>query len=156
MEMRATMQTGSMRLPPNAFDFLRFVLASLVVLSHSYPLATGTEAHEPLALVTHGQITFGALAVDSFFVISGFLILHSWRSDPRPVPFLRKRVLRIYPAFLVAATIDAFIVAPAFSRNGWSVIDGEFVGRFAWNAVRLLAITPGAAFPDNPAPGTVN
>jgi len=156
MEMRTSMHTGSARLPANAFDFLRFVLASLVVLSHSYPLSTGTEAHEPLAIATHGQITFGALAVDSFFVISGFLILHSWRSDPRALPFLRKRILRIYPAFLVAAAIDAFIVTPAFSKGGLSVLDGEFVGRFAWNAVRLLAITPGPAFPDNPAPDTVN
>jgi peptidoglycan/LPS O-acetylase OafA/YrhL len=144
------------RLPANNFDFLRFAFASLVVLSHSYPLATGTEAQEPLALATRGQLTFGALAVDCFFIISGFLILHSWLSNPTPVDYLRKRVLRIYPAFLVVAVIDAFIVAPLFSTAGFTAVGSDFVTRFVLEALRLDATVPGPAFAANPAPGTVN
>ncbi len=144
------------RLPANNFDFLRFALASLVVFSHSFPLATGTEDYEPLSVLTGRQVTFGALAVDSFFVISGFLILHSWHATPRVGAFLRKRVLRIYPAFLVAAALDAFIIAPAFSAGSWPPLDLGFVTRFVANALRLEAIAPGATFVGNPAAGPVN
>src|SRR4051812_27372591 len=135
------------RLPANNFDFLRFAFASLVILSHSYPLATGTEDREPLALATHGQLTLGALAVDCFFIISGFLILHSWQSNPAPLDYLRKRVLRIYPAFLIVAALDAFVVTPLFSTSGFQNIDAAFVTRFVLNALRLDPSVPGPAFP---------
>ena len=61
----------------NNFDFLRLALAVLVIFSHSFPLGTGSEIHEPLRVLTHGQMTFGAFAVDLFFVMSGFLIAGS-------------------------------------------------------------------------------
>lgn len=140
----------------NNFDFLRFVLASLVVFSHSYPLATGTEADEPLARLTKGQLTFGSLAVDAFFILSGFLIAQSWVSAPVAGVFLKKRFRRIYPGFLVAATLGAFVVAPLFSTAGYAAIDGGFVASFVGKALRLIASVPGPAFPHNPAPGTVN
>ena len=142
--------------PGNNFDFLRFVLASLVVLSHAFPLATGTEQGEPLARLTRGQLTFGALAVDGFFVISGFLVLQSWRRDPRVVPFARKRVLRIYPGFLVAAVLGAFVIAPAYRSLPHPPIDAGFVGRFLFDAARLQADIPWPSFDANPAAGTVN
>ncbi len=140
----------------NNFDFLRFFFASLVVLSHSYPLATGSEAREPLSLATHGQLTFGALAVDCFFIISGFLILHSWLVQPEPLRYLRKRTLRIYPAFLWVAALDAFVVTPLFSTAGYAAIGSDFYASFVLNALRLLPLTPGPSFPSNPAAGTVN
>jgi len=142
--------------PGNNFDFLRFALASLVVLSHAYPLATGTEHDEPLAQLTRGQLTFGALAVDGFFVISGFLVLQSWRRDPRVVSFLRKRILRIYPGFLVAAVLGAFLIAPAYRSLPHPPIDADFFGRFVFDALRLEADVPWPSFDGNPAPGTVN
>lgn len=144
------------RLPPNNFDFLRFFLASLVVFSHSYPLATGSEQDEPLHRLTGGQLTFGSLAVDCFFIVSGFLILHSWQSTPSVGQFLRKRFFRIYPAFIAVAVLDAFIVAPAFSSAGTAGIDANFCTRFLLSALRLEAITPGDAFASNPAPHVVN
>lgn len=60
----------------NNFDFLRFVAASLVIISHSSAL-TGNGA-EPFALLTKGQETFGGLAVGVFFIISGYLICASY------------------------------------------------------------------------------
>ena len=49
-------------------------------------------------LATGGQLTLGTLAVDCFFIISGFLILHSWLAQPDARRYLTKRVMRIYPA----------------------------------------------------------
>ncbi|MDQ2730492.1 MAG: acyltransferase family protein, partial [Armatimonadota bacterium] len=84
----------------NNFDFLRFFFASVVVFSHSY-LLTGRQ-DEPFARLTHGQINGGAAAVVFFFIISGFLITGSWVQSGRLGSFVRKRVLRIYPGFIVA------------------------------------------------------
>src|SRR5579884_1597847 len=55
----------------NNLDFLRFALATLVVLAHSFGLP-GYAAHEPITLLTRGQYNGGPLAVDFFFIISGF------------------------------------------------------------------------------------
>lgn len=57
----------------NNFDFLRFFLAALVIFSHSYPLFYGSKDWEPFYRATRHQLEAGAVAVDGFFVISGFL-----------------------------------------------------------------------------------
>ena len=43
----------------NNFDLIRFFFASLVILSHAYPMATGTERLEPLWRFSRGQLTLG-------------------------------------------------------------------------------------------------
>ncbi|HLK59434.1 MAG TPA: acyltransferase [Chthonomonadaceae bacterium] len=99
----------------NNFDFLRFVLASLVVLSHSYALSlshTTFRLREPLYIATRGQMDFGMFAVDLFFVISGFLITHSWQRSKGLGDYLKKRILRIYPGFLVVVLLGTLIVGP--------------------------------------------
>jgi peptidoglycan/LPS O-acetylase OafA/YrhL len=95
----------------NNFDLLRLILAILVILSHSYILMDGKDASDPLAAIFHG-VTLGELAVDGFFLLSGYLIVQSWDSEARPVAFLKKRVLRIYPGFIVAALVSALVVGP--------------------------------------------
>jgi peptidoglycan/LPS O-acetylase OafA/YrhL len=57
--------------------------------------------------------------------LSGFLILQSWERCPQVVNFLRKRVLRIYPAFVVASLISALIVGPlgAHATNYFTAFD---------------------------------
>src|SRR5262245_3084960 len=65
----------------NNLDLLRFFFAALVIFSHSYALLYGETSgniQEPLAILTHGQITGGSLAVSFFFILSGFLITQSW------------------------------------------------------------------------------
>jgi peptidoglycan/LPS O-acetylase OafA/YrhL len=55
------------------------------------------------------------LAVDGFFLLSGFLIARSWDHDPELLNFLRKRLLRIVPGYLVAvilSTIAVGLLAP--------------------------------------------
>src|SRR4051794_31091402 len=65
----------------NNIDFLRFLLAALVIFSHSYPLLWGSNEREPVSFATGGQRTAGELAVDGFFILSGFLIARSWMSS---------------------------------------------------------------------------
>jgi peptidoglycan/LPS O-acetylase OafA/YrhL len=61
----------------NNFDFLRIVLASLVILDHSLKFV-GRSGAEPFTVATRGQMNGGQVAVNAFFILSGFLIGQSW------------------------------------------------------------------------------
>lgn len=95
----------------NNFNLLRLILASLVIFSHAPVLLDGDETREPLRSIFH-TLTLGEIAVDGFFLLSGYLIVKSWVSDPDPLNFLKKRILRIYPGFILASLISAFVVGP--------------------------------------------
>jgi len=95
----------------NNFNFLRLVLALLVILSHSPQLIDGDESREPLTMLV-GFTSLGKLAVECFFLLSGYLIVQSWVQSPHIWSFLKKRILRIYPGFIVASFLCAFVVGP--------------------------------------------
>lgn len=101
----------------NAFDFLRFLLASLVIYSHSYPLLFGANGQgDYLTRWTNNQLSFGQLAVFGFFIISGFLITQSLQNSSSLRSYFLKRLLRIVPAFFVSLFIIAFILGPLLTR----------------------------------------
>jgi len=154
--LSAIYDDAATRTQGNRLDFARFFFASLVVLSHSFPIATGTEAFEPLALFSNNQLTLGAVAVDCFFIISGYLIMKSWIVDPRWAGFLAKRVRRIYPGFIVAAVLGIFGLWAATTAGGYAAFSPQFVVEFALNLLRLQVVQPGPAFVNNPGPGPLN
>ena len=84
----------------NNFNLIRFIAASIVLFSHSYALALGSGETEPLRLLV--GITGGSVAVDIFFISSGFLIASSYLARNNMLAFIWARVLRIYPALFVA------------------------------------------------------
>ncbi len=100
----------------NNFNFIRLVLASTVILSHSAELVDGNP-HRELFHRIFPTIIGGGLAVCGFFLLSGFLIIQSWHRSARLGSFLKKRVLRIYPAFVVAFLISSFIFGPLGSHS---------------------------------------
>ena len=95
----------------NGFGVLRLVFAALVVLAHSSELKYGDRAHEPLTLLFH-TISFGDLAVDSFFVVSGYLISESWLRSTSAGAYLLRRVARLWPGYLVNYALCVLVVAP--------------------------------------------
>jgi peptidoglycan/LPS O-acetylase OafA/YrhL len=114
----------------NNFNFLRLLFASLVVLSHSFELLDGNRGREPLSRV-FGTISFGEFAVDGFFLLSGYLIVQSWAIEPKPLQYLLKRIVRIYPGFIAASLICVLVIAPLGAIRGvyfsqFTVLD--FVG----------------------------
>jgi peptidoglycan/LPS O-acetylase OafA/YrhL len=94
----------------NAFDVLRLLGATLVLVSHSYALLGFVEPHL-------GHSSLGAIGVEIFFAISGFLIAASWLSEPRIRAFLTKRALRILPALFVTITLSAVVLGPLLTER---------------------------------------
>lgn len=134
----------------NNIDFLRFALASLVILSHSYPLAARPGAVEPVEWATGGQKTGGELAVDAFFILSGILIARSWVNSRGLADYLRRRVLRIYPGFAVAVLFCILVAGPLLAPPTF-----DYWASFRWSEVLLNLPNLNFAHPRN-FPGQLN
>lgn len=104
------------KLDRNAFDIFRLLLAIGVIYSHSYPLVYGaTEGFDLLARISKGQLDVGALAVNGFFVISGFLITQSMCNTHSHFQYFLKRGLRIFPALICSLALVSFVIGPFVS-----------------------------------------
>ena len=94
----------------NNLNLLRLVAAFMVLYAHAFAFY-GNKSHSFLNLDS-----FGGLGISIFFIISGYLIIKSWDSDPVWYRFLLKRSLRIFPALIIVIMFTAFILGPLFSR----------------------------------------
>ena len=90
-------------------DLMRVLFASLVLLAHAPEIADGNESREIFFRLTHAM-SFGSLGVDGFFLLSGFLIVRSWETNSDHLDYLRRRVLRIVPGYLVAVLASTIAV----------------------------------------------
>ncbi|MCW3096693.1 MAG: acyltransferase 3 [Chthonomonadaceae bacterium] len=153
---RATLEGLTRRGHDNNFDILRVFWAVMVLFSHCFALPKGDNSHEPLAVLTNAQTTFGSLAVDAFFVISGFLIAQSWLRSKGQADYLRKRVLRIYPGFLVAALFCVGIVGPLASASTTAYLHELHPVRLLGSVATLSLPTPPIVFAHLPFHGEIN
>ncbi|MCC6348561.1 MAG: acyltransferase [Candidatus Eisenbacteria bacterium] len=92
----------------NNFNLLRFLAAAVVIYSHSFPMSGAPS--DPLERLV--GFSFGHLAVDVFFVISGFLVTGSLLSRRDLASFAAARALRLFPVLLVGALLGALVVGP--------------------------------------------
>lgn len=140
----------------NSLNFLRFVMASGVIVFHSFALSGNEIGVWPVYQL------LGYVWVDGFFAISGYLILRSWLSKPDWRAFLSARALRIYPAFWVCLLVTAFVIAPIGTMLRSGAAYGEvFTGanlRYIWaNASLVITQYDIAGTPlDVPYPGNWN
>lgn len=139
----------------NNFDFLRFLAAAAVVFGHCYWLS-GAGAAEPLRSFT-GSMDTADIAVNLFFVMSGFLIAASWVNSRSVLNFAAKRALRIFPALGVSVLFTTLIVGPL--ATGLSLKE-YFVKyetlRYLSNTVLITQFHLPGVFTENPFPDTVN
>ncbi len=129
----------------NNLNLLRVLAASLVLVSHSYVLATGEPSAEPWT--AHLGMSPGGLAVDIFFAVSGFLVTASLVGSASLWRFVSARALRIYPALWVALALTTLVVGVGFTDL--SAAD-FFRDRQTW---RYLGINAFMVTAEGPLPG---
>ncbi len=146
----------------NSIAFVRFVLASLVVLGHFFDL--NHLPGEPVCVFSHGQTSFGTLAVAGFFALSGYLITRSYAHAASPWRYLWHRFLRIMPGYWICLLVTGLVLGPLANLLEYGTLAG-YVGRqdwTAWTYIRsnaLLTINThriGDIFARNPLAYTVN
>lgn len=115
------MQEASSRLTQNNFHLIRLVCALVVCTYHSYELSRFP------SLAWMPRIFSPNIALNSFFIISGFLISLSYERTEGVVLFFKKRFFRIYPAYflvVVGVAVLGFLLSTEsfsayFSRKWW-------------------------------------
>jgi peptidoglycan/LPS O-acetylase OafA/YrhL len=146
----------------NNFRVIRHCAAAAVVFSHAFVLTGGQPqlVNEPLHRLTGKSC--GEIAVDVFFVISGFLVSQSLFTRRSLLSFVVSRALRIYPALITVVALTAFVLGPAVSTKSpgeyfsfkhvysYAVFDGTALTPF-----RFRSNLPGV-FEANPYPEIVN
>ncbi|HET7931885.1 MAG TPA: acyltransferase [Rhodanobacteraceae bacterium] len=88
---------------------LRFVAASLVIYGHGSAITGGKGWPELFSHLGWGHYS-GDIAVDIFFVISGFMVTGSFLRRRHLLDFLWARALRIYPALIFCLLVSAFVL----------------------------------------------
>ncbi len=89
------------RLKNNNFDLLRLIFAASVCFVHIYELS----GYQELKWIK--QIFSSQVAINAFFVVSGFLIFMSYEKSSSVYSYFGKRIRRIYPAYATIILICA-------------------------------------------------
>jgi peptidoglycan/LPS O-acetylase OafA/YrhL len=106
------------------FDSLRGLAALAIIAFHVFSITGAMDK----AVIGDTVAVLGPRSLILFFVISGFLLYRPYvaaRADGRPGPrtsrYLRRRVLRIVPAYWVALTVLAIFpgIVGVFSDDWW-------------------------------------
>lgn len=139
----------------NNLNLLKFIAAILVIFSHSFGL-TGNGV-DFLFTLTRGQLNFGGFAVSLFFFASGFYVTKGLLKRRKGILYLKNRLFRIYPAFIVVVIVTAFILGPTVSS--FSVYE-YFKFKEVYTYLLYLFMIPRYALPGvfetNPYAGVVN
>nr|WP_281373060.1 acyltransferase [Kineococcus aurantiacus] len=121
---------------------MRLALATTVAVVHTLLIGTG---HQPRT----GSTDLGSLAVDAFFVLSGFLVTRSYLRLGSLRRFAWHRALRILPGFWLSLLLTALVVAPLLAvlegRPAASVFAGpasalDYLSRNAFLQIQQFGI----------------
>jgi len=83
----------------NNFTPLRLMLALAVLFGHSFHISKTPGYHDPLSAALHST-WIGAVAVNGFFIMSGFLVAGSLTKHSLK-EYVLSRALRLYPGLAV-------------------------------------------------------
>lgn len=118
----------------NFFTPLRLLFASLVLIGHAFVIAYRDPAMEPRVLYHY---TFSYLAVNLFFVVSGYLVTKSMAYRGDAPSFISARALRIFPALIVHVLFVMFIIGPLATKSSL----GAFFSDPDWYLQPLKVLT---------------
>lgn len=141
----------------NNFDFIRFVAAVLVIITHSQGLL-GNGDCDALCEISRGTMQLSHLGVAVFFTISGYLIVKSYLSSDSVMAYLWRRFLRIFPALAVVMVLIVFVLGPCLTTLQLSDYFGNsytYLPLLSISLYRLYLNLPGV-FESNPHSAAVN
>lgn len=107
----------------NSIGFLRWFLAFVVIFSHAGPLAGFYGGHD-LGTQFSTEQSLGGVAVAGFFFLSGYLITKSRMGRSSTVRFFWRRIMRIFPAWLLVLLLTAYVLAPIAWHQEYGSMDG--------------------------------
>lgn len=138
----------------NNFNLIRMLAAIAVLISHSYPLALGPPAVDPLTDLI--GFSLGELAVVTFFGVSGFFISMSRDRAAGSLDYFCARFLRIYPGLAVVLLLTTFLLGAIFTTLALNeYLSDRETYRYVTGNLSLFGMRfslPGV-FTDNPLPG---
>ena len=135
----------------NNLNTLRLVSAWIVLYSHAFSLAGKPT---PLFL---SWIPLGPLGVYVFFIISGYLVIESWQRDPNVFRFFARRVLRIFPGFVVCIGLTVFVLGPVLTTLPlYDYITSPLTRGYLENIALYISYSLPGVFALNVYPNAVN
>jgi peptidoglycan/LPS O-acetylase OafA/YrhL len=141
----------------NNFDFIRFVAAVLVIITHSQALL-GLGGEDLLSAYSRGTMLFSQLGVLTFFIISGYLIAQSLSNSGSYRRYLWRRTLRILPGLAVVMLLIVFVLGPIVTTlplHAYFSSSETYAALISISMYRLHLFLPGV-FKDNPEGGAIN
>ncbi len=117
----------------NNFDFLRMLLSVTVMMAH-ITILSGLSSWEGSAAFFD---MLSEIAVDSFFIVSGFLIFMSFQRSSSIKSYVRKRVQRIYPAYITVVVMTAFLLFFVSSQSIENYFSIEWIKYLVYNSFFL-------------------
>lgn len=134
----------------NNFHLMRLAAALLVIYGHCYPISGNVGPD--IFTKTLGIRFAGSFAVDTFFIVSGFLICASVERSSL-YRYLWARFLRIFPGLVVCVCLTVFVLGPLVTTD-----PGYWHDPQTWNYLRKASTLMGGisnlpgVFADAPRP----
>jgi len=135
---------------------MRFIAAIMVIISHSFSIATGEALGEWFTVITNNQLTMGGFAVSVFFLCGGYLIAMSVEKNKSAKAFFKARAIRLFPA-LIAVVIACMFLGIFISDYGpIGYVLSLDTWKYLLNSVFIRVKTLPGVFVTNPYGAVVN
>ncbi|HFV9294932.1 TPA: acyltransferase family protein [Serratia fonticola] len=100
----------------NNLDLIRILCAYFVIYSHAFVISPDIGQNDILYKLTLlSYVSFGGVAVKTFFLISGLLVTNSILSNGKIFNYIGSRFFRVYPAYAATIIITALLICPWLS-----------------------------------------
>lgn len=120
----------------NNFDFIRVLLAFIVFVGHLGALSDSSQ----LEFLTNSPVE---VAVFSFFIVSGFLIARSYERSSSLKSYIKKRINRIVPAYLLVVFLCTVLLSMVSTLSFSDYFGNPQVYKyFLWNSAFMNFMAP--------------